>query len=193
MSVRAPGRPRSERVRRAVLDAATALVDESGYGSATMEAIARRAGVSKQTVYRWWPSPAAILLEALNEGAARIAPLVEAGGLDNDLRIFVRRSVLGARGRNARLLTALMSEAQRDESFAESFRNGFLAQRRGVMRELLVRARDRGDVAPGVDVDVVVEMFFGTLWYRLLAASGPVNTRFADKLTDALLTLLRAE
>lgn len=158
-----------------------------------MEAIARRADVSKQTVYRWWPSPAAILLEALNDGAARIAPLVEAGGLDNDLRIFVRRSVLGARGRNARLLTALMSEAQRDESFAESFRNGFLAQRRGVMRELLVRARDRGDLAPGVDVDVVVEMFFGTLWYRLLAASGPVNTRFADKLTDALLTVLRAE
>ncbi|WP_319445868.1 MULTISPECIES: TetR/AcrR family transcriptional regulator [unclassified Mycobacterium] len=193
MSVRAPGRPRSERIRRAVLAAATSLVDESGYGTATMEAIARRADVSKQTVYRWWPSPAAILLEALNDGAARIAPLVEAGGLDNDLRIFVRRSVLGARGRNARLLTALMSEAQRDESFAESFRNGFLAQRRGVMRELLVRARDRGDLAPGVDVDVVVEMFFGTLWYRLLAASGPVNTRFADKLTDALLTVLRAE
>jgi AcrR family transcriptional regulator len=193
MSVRAPGRPRSERIRRAVLAAATALVDESGYGTATMEAIARRAGVSKQTVYRWWPSPAAILLEALNEGAARIAPLVEAGGLDGDLRIFVRRSVLGARGRNARLLTALMAEAQRDASFAESFRNGFLAQRRAVMRELLVRARERGDLSSGVDVDVVVEMFFGTLWYRMLAASGPVNTRFADKLTDALLTVLRAE
>lgn len=191
MTVRAPGRPRSEEARRAVLASVTAMIDERGYGEVTMEGIARRAGVSKQTVYRWWSSPAAIVLEALNDGASRIAPLAETGDLEHDLRLFARRSVLGASGKVARLLTALMAEAQCDESFAESFREGFLAQRRAVLRQLLDRARSRGQVRAGVDIDLLVELFFGALWYRMLADSGPINRGFADNLADSLLVLAR--
>jgi AcrR family transcriptional regulator len=193
VTVRTPGRPRSESARRAILSAATALIDEGGYGAVTMEGIARRAGVSKQTLYRWWPSPAAMLLEALNEGASRIAPLAETGDLEHDLRTFVRRSVLGARGRVARLLTALMAEAQRDASFAASFRSGFLAQRRAVLRELLANGRSRGELNASVDVDFLAELCFAALWYRLLAASGPINRRFADDLADVLLVLARRD
>jgi AcrR family transcriptional regulator len=189
MTVRSPGRPRSEVARHAILVAATALINEAGYGATTMEGIARRAGVSKQTIYRWWPSPAAIVLEALNEGASRIAPLDETGDIEHDLRVFVRRSVLGARGQVARLLTALMAEAQHDASFAKSFQDGFLAQRRAVMAQLLEQARSSGQLRPGIDIDFLVEVFFGALWYRMLAASGPINQRFADDLTDALLVV----
>src|SRR5688572_10002477 len=124
MSTRAPGRPRSEQARRAILGAAVALVGEGGAAVATMDAIARRAGVSKQTVYRWWSSPAQILLEALNEGATHLAPLEESGDLEQDLRTFLRRSVLGARAPVGPLLASLMAEAQRDPTFAESFRTG---------------------------------------------------------------------
>jgi AcrR family transcriptional regulator len=192
MSTRAPGRPRSEEARRATLGAAVALVGEGGSPVATMDAIARRAGVSKQTVYRWWSSPAEILLEALNEGAAQLAPLEETGELEQDLRRFLRRSVLGAREPVGRLLAALMAEAQRDPEFGESFRSEFLAKRRGVLRQLLGHAAERGEIAPDVDLDFLVELFFGTLWYRLLAASGPLDRRFADELTDALLMLAGA-
>ena len=187
-----PGRPRSETAHRAVLLAALAIVEESGYQALTMEAIARRAAVSKQTVYRWWPSKAAVVLEALNEGAAKLAPAPHAGHLAEDLRRFLRRSVLGARGRTARLLVALMAEAQLDETFARSFQDGFLAQRRAVLVEFLNGARARGEIGPDVDVQLIAELFFGTLWYRLLAASGPVDQTFADELTDALLELLTA-
>ena len=192
MSTRAPGRPRSEEARLATLGAAVALVGEGGSAVATMDAIARRAGVSKQTVYRWWSSPAENLLEALNEGAAQLAPLEETGELEQDLRTFLRRSVLGAREPVGRLLAALMAEAQRDPQFGESFRAGFLAKRRAVLRELLEHAAERGEFKPDVDLDFLVELFFGTLWYRLLAASGPLDRRFADDLTGALLTLARA-
>jgi AcrR family transcriptional regulator len=188
---RRPGRPRSEAARRAIIGATLALIDENGYGSVTMEAIARRARVSKQTVYRWWPSPAEIVLEALNEGASRLAPPAETGAFEDDLRTFVRRSVRGAHAA-AKLLTALMAEAQRNPAFGESFRRGFLAQRRAVLRELLDRAVSRGAVHPATDVELVVELFFATLWYRLLAASGSLNRRFADELTGALLTLVAA-
>jgi AcrR family transcriptional regulator len=192
MSTRAPGRPRSEEARLAILGAAGALVGEGGSALATMDAIARRAGVSKQTVYRWWSSPAEILLEALNEGAALIAPLEEQGDLEQDLRTFLRRSVLGAREPVGSLLAALMAEAQRDPEFGESFRDGFLAKRRGVLRQLLEHAVERGEIAAGVDLDFLVELFFAALWYRLLAASGRLDRRFADDLTDTLLTLARA-
>jgi AcrR family transcriptional regulator len=185
-----PGRPRSEAARRAVLRAALEIVGESGYPALTMEGIARRAAVSKQTVYRWWPSKAAVVLEALNEGAAKIAPTPNADDLAEDLRAFLRRSVLGARGRTARLLVALMAEAQLDQTFARSFQSGFLAQRRAVMVEFLGRARVRGEIGSDVDLELIVELFFGALWYRLLAASGPVNQGFADEMTDVLLELL---
>jgi AcrR family transcriptional regulator len=185
-----PGRPRSEAARSAILRAALEIVEESGYPALTMEGIARRAAVSKQTVYRWWPSKAAIMLEALNEGAAKLAPLPDAGDLAADLRAFLRRSVLGARGRTARLLVALMAEAQLDQEFARTFQSGFLAQRRAVMVELLARARARREIGAEVDLELIAELFFGALWYRLLAASGPVNRAFADAMTDALLELL---
>jgi AcrR family transcriptional regulator len=192
MSTRAPGRPRSEEARLAILAAAVALVGEGGSAVATMDAIARRAGVSKQTVYRWWSSPAEILLEALNEGAAHIAPLEETGDLEHDLRTFIRRSVLGAREPVGRLLAALMAETQRDPEFGESFRTGFLAKRRGVMRELLEHAVERGELGSDVELDFLVELFFAALWYRLLAASGPLDRRFADELANTLLTIVRA-
>jgi AcrR family transcriptional regulator len=191
MTVRSPGRPRSEAARRAILAAATALVDEQGYGAITMEGIARRANVSKQTLYKWWPSPAAMVLEALNDGASRIAPFVETGDFEFDLRTFVRRSVLGARGTVARLLASLMAEAQRDASFAESFRSGFLAERRAVLEQLLDRARSRGELNPDVDIDFLAELCFAALWYRLLAASGPINRRFADNLAEVMLVIAR--
>jgi AcrR family transcriptional regulator len=184
-----PGRPRSESARQAILAATAELIEQDGYGHVTMEAISRRAGVSKQTIYRWWPTKAAIILEALNEAATAIAPVPDTGSLDTDLRLFLRRTVAGAAGANTRLLAALMAEAQRDDAFAESFRTGFLALRRQVLREVLERARSRGELATSADLDFLVELVFGTLWYRILVRHQPLNRRFADQLADAVLAL----
>jgi AcrR family transcriptional regulator len=189
MSSRGPGRPRSETARQAVLAATVHLIGEDGYGRVTIEGIAREAGVSKQTLYRWWPTKAAIVLEALNEGAAKIAPSVDTGSFSADLRVFLRRSVSGAGGRNTRLLAALMATAQLDDAFAESFRTGFLARRRRALRQLLERGRDRGELGASADLDFLVELVFATLWYRILAHNKPLNSRFADQLTDTLLAL----
>jgi AcrR family transcriptional regulator len=189
MSIRGPGRPRSEYARQAILAATTHLIGQDGYGRVTMEAIARDAGVSKQTVYRWWPTKAAIVLEALNEGAAVIAPVTDTGSFSTDLRVFLRRTVTGAGGRNARLLAALMAEAQLDDAFAESFRTGFLARRRQALRELLEHGRSREELSTSVDLDFVVELAFATLWYRILSHHQPLNRRFADQLTDTVLAL----
>lgn len=188
MNTRSPGRPRSESARRAILGATTQLIERDGYSRVTMESIARRAGVSKQTVYRWWPAKAAILLEALNEGAAAISPVRDTGSFETDLRTFLRSTVAGA-GRNRPLLAALMAEAQFDEDLAEAFRTGFLARRRQILGELLARGRSGGELAASADTDLLVELVFATLWYRILAQNRPLNRAFADQLTHLVLTL----
>jgi AcrR family transcriptional regulator len=173
-----------------VLAAAGELLESEGYGRLTIEAIARQAGVSKQTIYRWWPNKAAVVLDLLNEGARRIAPDRLADTLVDDLRRFVRRSVLGAK-QSAGILTGLMAEAQLDEQFAAEFRAGFLARRREVLRALLKRGQDRGEVDPGTDLTLLVDVMFGALWYRVLSGHAPLSRRFADDLTDVLLSLAR--
>jgi hypothetical protein len=82
-----------------------------------------------------------------------------------------------------------MAEAQRDDAFVESFRTGFLARRRHVLRGLLERGRGRGELAASADLDFLVELVFAAVWYRILVRHQPLNRRFADQLADTLLAL----
>lgn len=192
MSTRSPGRPRSEPARRAILAAGARLVEDEGYGALTMQRIARSAGVSKQTVYRWWPSKAAVVLEAVNEAAQAAAPAPNAGSLETDLRGLLRSTVAGITVRNPRMLAALMAEAQLDEDFARAFRSGFLARRREVLLEVLERARARGEIAESVETEFLAELVFGAVWYRILSRHAPLDRRFADQLTESVLALAGA-
>ena len=111
---------RSERSRRATLDAALALCTEKGYGRVTIEAIAGRAGVSKKTIYRWWPAKSAVLLEAFTEALVDATPFVDTG----DIAAYIRTHVTGA----VRLLSTppfgpayagILSEIHHDDELAE--------------------------------------------------------------------------
>jgi AcrR family transcriptional regulator len=182
-------RPRSEASRRAILNASLELLETDGYGRLTMEGIAKRAEVSKQTIYRWWPSPAAVLMEALNERAQQLVPGRDLGSFEPNLRAFIRRTVTALHGGLAPVVASLMAEAQRDPEFAATFGEQFLARRRDALHALFVEARTRGEIGPDTNSRLIVEIAFGTIWYRLLAKHAPLNRRFADQLTDALLIL----
>lgn len=182
-------RSRSEPARRAILDAALQILEADGYGRLTMEGIAKRAAVSKQTVYRWWSSPAAVLMEALNERAAALVPYRALGSLERDLRSFIRRTVAGLHGGIAPLVASLMAEAQHDQQFAATFRDQFLARRRAALHSVFEQAQGRGEIPPDTDVDLLVEIAFGTIWYRVLGKHAPLSKGFADQLTNALLAL----
>jgi hypothetical protein len=82
-----------------------------------------------------------------------------------------------------------MAEAQLDPSFADSFRTDFIARRRRALRTLLERGQSRGEVAVGADLDLLVDLGFGTIWYRLLTQQAPFDQCFADQLTDAILAV----
>jgi len=186
-STRSPGRPRSEESRQAILAAAIELAVEVGYAGLTIEGIAARAGVGKQTIYRWWPSKADVLLEAGAVKADRFVPVDDQGSYRADLRAFLRASyAMGNQPRFADVLRTLMAEAQLDRDFGERFRVSFLERRRDALAVITDRARERGDLPAHPDPATVADIVFGTIWYRMLATRRPLDEALADDLIGVL-------
>jgi AcrR family transcriptional regulator len=182
-----PGRKRSDESRRAILTATLELVGEVGYGGLTIEGIAARSGTGKQTIYRWWPSKADVVLDASATIADLHVPVDDRGSYAADLRAFLTASYALARKRQmADVLRALMAEAQIDPEFGARFQSAFLQRRRDALGVVIERARQRGDLSlspsPGLAADIV----FGTIWYRVLAT----HQRLDQKLVDELVALL---
>jgi len=180
------GRKRSEQSRLAILTATFELTRDEGYRALTVEGIAARAGVGKQTVYRWWPTKADVLLEALATKAELHVSVADRGSFRADLEQFLRDSfaLLGVPG-VAQALRSLMAEAQVDSQFASRFREGFLDRRRAALAELLQRARRRGDAPPVAD-ELVADVVFGVIWYRVLATDRPLGEADLVALRDLL-------
>ena len=184
----APGRPRSEPARRAVLDAALRLVRRDGYPAVTIKGIAEEAGVGRQTVYRWWDGKAAILLEAITELARPFAAPEPTGDPVHDLRETLRGSfrlspVAGP------IISGLMADATHDAAVMEQLQT-LLSQRRATVRGMMERARRDGLVGGDTDLDLATDMVWGTMWYRVLSRHAPVDEALADELTEAVLRLL---
>jgi AcrR family transcriptional regulator len=184
-----PGRKRSEESRQAILAAAAELTAEIGYAGLTIEGIAARSGAGKQTIYRWWPSKADVLLDALATKADLHIPIPDEGAYEADLRAFLAATfALGSRPQVVELLRALMAEAQINAEFGERFRETFLVQRRAALGAIVERAVARDELPSGLTAETVVDIVFGTLWYRILSAHRPVDQALVDELVTVLTT-----
>ena len=187
---RPPGRPRSEASRKAILAAALEIATEFGYTALTIEGIAARAGVGKQTIYRWWPSKADVLLEAGAINAELHIPVSDHGSYRADLRAFLTASYdMGRDPRLVALLRELMAEAQLNPTFGDRFRTGFLERRREAFAVVTDRAAERGDLPPHPAPSVAADIVFGTIWYRVLAT----HRTFDETLTNDLVAILAPE
>lgn len=184
-SDRRPGRPRSERARQAVLAAALALAAEQGPSGIHMEAIAKRAGVSKETLYRWWHSKTEVVLDALAERGQRTIQVPDSGDLRRDVRTFLRSTVDSADAGTAGLLLALAAGAAADEGFAGEVRDRFLATRRVALGQVLDHAVERGEITPAYAA-MAVDLVYGSLWYRLIFRVGVLDYRWADGVAAAI-------
>ncbi|QKW22246.1 TetR/AcrR family transcriptional regulator [Kitasatospora sp. NA04385] len=182
-----PGRRRSEESRRAILAAAYELLGEAGYARLTVEGIAARAGTGKQTLYRWWPGKADVLLEAVTAHARRNIPLPDTGDHAADLHAFLAATFAAATPPTTDALRALMAEAQIDPAFGERFQHTLLRPRREALGTLTARAHAAGALAPHLTPATAVDLAFGLLWYRLLATREPLDDGLAELLTRTLL------
>jgi AcrR family transcriptional regulator len=174
---------RSEEARMAVLAAADDLLVERGFAGVTMEGIAARAGVAKQTIYRWWTSKADILFEALIVDAAEFFTSPDHGDLGADLRDRLGQlaTFLSATDAGA-VFRALAGQAQHDPAVAARFAAEVVARQRELDREPFARAQARGQLPAGTDVDLAIDELAGPVYYRVLVTGASVPRRFTDAL-----------
>jgi AcrR family transcriptional regulator len=175
------GRRRNDAAREAILDTTLKLLRSGGVGGLTVDAIADAAGVGRQTIYRWWPSKGAVVAEAITRHA-RAA----------DLTAFLTDSFAGLDDPGTRrVLRQLAAAAQQDEHAAGVLAD-FTAQRRGALHALLERGRAAGQLPQATDLDMLVDLAYGFLWYRLLVGHAPLDQRAARSLAAHLIAAAHA-
>ena len=183
------GRPRSEKAHKAILDAAAELLLARGLSAVSMDAVAGRAGVSKATIYRWWPTKETLALDALYTEWAAVRPYPrDTGSLRGDLLSLLRPWVRLASSRPyGRVIAALLTESQTDPVFAAEYRKRFVEPRRDQARAVFRRAIERGEIPADTKVEVALDLLYGALYHRLLHGHAPLSERFAREVIDMVL------
>ncbi|WDT91416.1 TetR/AcrR family transcriptional regulator [Streptomyces sp. SCSIO-PteL053] len=197
---------RSDRSRRAIHDAALALVTEVGYRRTTIEGIAARAGVGKQTIYRWWPSKAAVLMDAFLDLAGRAAEdagaaagagsgsggtgepapgIPDTGDLAADLKLVLRATVDELNDPALEAPTrALTAEGIVDAKLGAEFVHKLLDPQLALYVTRLRAAQEAGGVRADVDPRIALELLIGPLMHRWLLRTLPLTHAYADEVVD---------
>ncbi|HTW13451.1 MAG TPA: TetR/AcrR family transcriptional regulator [Solirubrobacteraceae bacterium] len=184
---RAPHR-RDESARLAVLHAADDLLVERGFGGVTIEGIAARAGVAKQTIYRWWPSKVEILLDTLIEDSDRALAVPEKGSVLQNTRRYLRTlATFLTKEPAGKVLLALIGEAQHDPEVARTFQERYLSPQRQRERAMLARGITDGEISPNTDPDAILDALCGPIFFRALTGAG-ISRTFIDRLLADSLT-----
>ncbi|TWD17591.1 TetR family transcriptional regulator [Streptomyces sp. T12] len=183
---------RKERSRHAILTAARALVMEGAYEKVTVEAIAARAGVGKQTIYRRWPSKSAVVfaaLLALSEDAdGQSVTLPDTGDIEADLKLVMRATAQEFTDPSFdKLIRALNTEIANDAGLAAEYREKLARPLDEAKKKRLRSAQKAGQLDPRADLDLVLELLYAPLFQRWLHRSGPLTPAYADSLVDATL------
>jgi AcrR family transcriptional regulator len=189
-SQRGRGRPRDEVARSRILDAALEVLQEVGYSNTTTDAIAERAGASKATIYRWWANKTAVVIEALRKQVAREAPFPDTGDVAADIHQQLQNFVHFLDGWRGRVFKAFMAAAQSDSAFANSFRADWILPRRAEAKEIFERHRAEGRLHCDVDLELLLDLMYGPIYFRLLAGHAPLDSNFARAVGDMTLRSL---
>jgi AcrR family transcriptional regulator len=188
------GRRRNRQVASAVLQTAVEMLDDPriGFRGFTMQGVARSSGVSKSTLYRWWPDKAHLVLDAYRSKSARDITVPVTGDLGSDLIAHLGRIAYALKYLDsARTVADITLAAAEDERFGALYRETLLHERRQALLDLLVAGRDRGQVRPEIDLAIVVDAALGAVHHRLLLSREPIDGPFVAALVDFILTGIR--
>jgi AcrR family transcriptional regulator len=181
------GRPRDTSLDERILTAALAVLSEGGLRGCTIDAVAMRAEVPKSTIYRRWPSKDELQVAALERYINETQPIPDTGTLRGDLTEIFGAQIRAYGTRQARPMvsfafTVLAAGESVPTATGQAMRR-FAVARRARLREVLERARDRGEVRPEVDLEVVISFLFGAVWAGI-ADLQPIEESFTDGVVD---------
>ncbi len=183
---RSPGRPRSKRAHQAILSCTLKFLEskENGFADLTIENIAAEAGVGKATVYRWWPTKAALVADAFASSVTQKLHFPDTGSVRKDISLQMRQLVKILRSRRGHLVSAILGAGQSDKTLIRAFRERFLKPRRAEAYATLRRGVARGELAADLNPDLLLDALYGPIYMRFLIGHSALTPAFVDDLCD---------
>jgi AcrR family transcriptional regulator len=189
---RPPGRPRSEESRQSILRSTLKmLIHHGGLAELSIEGIAADANVGKTTVYRWWPTKAALVADAFSASADSELRFPDTGSVERDMSLQMRRLIRIFRSKRGKVVAALLAGGQSDPELIEAFRDRFLWPRRRQAYQTLQRGIDRGELPAGCDFDLILDSLYGPIYMRFLIRHDKLEESFADEICELVLKGLK--
>lgn len=186
------GRPRSEKSRKAILDATRKLLTHMPLSELSIEAIAKKAGVGKTTIYRWWPNKASVAMEALLEqpGLQNIIPTTAnaSEAIKRQLESLIRQ----LRGQNGRIIAGIIAESQSSADVLDLLYDKFLKDRITPLYEKLEEGKRTGEFKAEFNTDIALDMLVGPLFLRVLSGEHGIDNKFAENYPAQALIALQA-
>ena len=185
---RGPGRPRDARRDDAILAATLEVLLEQGYGGLTIEGVAARARVGRPTIYRRWPSKAALVVAALVKSVRLAVPAVDTGSLRRDLIAVQRHQVdLMSSPESRRITAGLIADLASDPELSDSYVTQYVAPRRASVWQALQRGVERGELRADTDFAFVYDLLVGPLFMRAVVWGQPLPEDAAEKTADVVV------
>ncbi len=182
------GRPRSDKVHRAILDAARELLIKDGYTRLRLEHVAAHAGVGKATIYRRWPSKEALAQALLSDLAGPHIAIEDVGDTREEMLAAVMNPLLAVtESEFGPVIRALLSQIAINPALGDPFRATVVQSRRAEIARMIARGIERGDLCPDADAEIATELLVGPVYFRLMFG-GELNREFAERIVDNVLS-----
>ena len=185
------GRPRDVPTHQAILAAAYSELQEVGFRKVTIEAVAKRAASSKSTIYRWWPDKAALLMEAIASRQQRYPEFDRSRSTREQLQQEISEVVHYFQTEPGAAFLDLVAESRFDSALAHALSKEFIANRRTETRSVLTAAASRGEVRADLDIETLMDMVWGAIYYRFLVYHDHPSVTFAKSLFDQFWRLIQ--
>ncbi len=180
-------RRRSRSAHDNILAATYALLQEIGFGRLTIEGIAARAGVGKATIYRWWPTKAAVAIEAFLTAIAPALAFPHTDSARHDIQEQIRRVARAYASESGRIVREMIGSGLLDRETIGLLLEGYLKPRRETAAATLRRGIANGEFRQDFDMEAVLDCLYAPLFHRLEFGHAPLDNHFADTITTLVL------
>jgi AcrR family transcriptional regulator len=185
------GRPRSEESKAAILEATWELLKTTSLRDLSIEAIARKSGVGKTTIYRWWSSKVAVVMDAFVENVLLVTSFPEGLSATGALTQQMASLVQAFSGEYGRIVAQIIAEGQADPEALASYRDRFIYPRRAAAKTIIQQGIENGEFDSSLDPELAIDILYGAIYFRLLVGHLPLDLQFADELPQWALKALK--
>jgi len=181
------GRPRSEQAQQEILETAYKLLRDKGFNAVGSHEIAKAAGVSSATLYRWWKSKEEILFDACFEHMKPILAIPETGSGLTRLRRYILRASEFLASEEGTVMARVLTGIHEDQRLRRMFLERYVNQRRQIQRAIIEDSIALGELKPTTDPELLIDMLNGPLFFRWLQGHAPLDKGFAKRLFDNVI------